>query len=550
MSENLTALASENLNPSLRSLLEDVQRGHIRVPRFQRPFVWKNEQRIELLQSVRDNMPIGSLLVWRTIKFKLASFPSVGPHTIPPIAEEAPAIGWQYLLDGHQRVSTLLGLLLQPYKNKIENPSDDMDKIDWNIQYDLEDEEFIFVEKTQKRNMPRPLLPLSTLFDGRLVNKYMRDIRKKWEDNIFSDDDFNKWEERADQLSYRFQQCRIPIVIMVTDDLSLAAKTFQRINSLGTPMGEAHLVAALTWKPEFDLRERIDTLRNGLPEGWRSLEDGIFLQVCKGLSHLDMTRAGQIELVKKLADDSTLLERAGSGIKHAIELLSRLGAVVNQELLPYTFQLVFLAVELANEENVRRSEGACMNWFWRTSWSEVFGAASYRQVRAEQENLRDALNGKKIISQQWVRDQSIPNRFDARSARVRLFVLRLACRSDLFDEENSKIDGRELLMGKGRDVLTRLFPTPTKADTSTSLKKLLQGGGNRFFVSSNKEDSLRDSLLTKKRLPKAFLQSNFIDATAIRTLQNGDLESFVKMRANAMDAWDKEQWEQERNKAA
>ena len=137
MSETLTALASENLNPSLRSLLEDVQRGHIRVPRFQRPFVWSDDQRLELLQSVRDNMPIGSLLVWRTIKFKLASFPSVGPHIIPSIADIAPATGWQYLLDGHQRVSTLLGLLLPPtHLTAISLISED-DEIDWDIKYDL-----------------------------------------------------------------------------------------------------------------------------------------------------------------------------------------------------------------------------------------------------------------------------------------------------------------------------------------------------------------------------------------------------------------------------
>ena len=152
MSENLTALASENLNPSLRSLLEDVQRGHIRVPRFQRPFVWTDEQRLELLQSVRDNMPIGSLLVWRTIKFKLASFPRVGPHVIPRIAESAPSTGWQYLLDGHQRVSTLLGLLLPPNvvtpaSDLFDEEEEDEEDIDWDIQYDLLAQEFVFARK-------------------------------------------------------------------------------------------------------------------------------------------------------------------------------------------------------------------------------------------------------------------------------------------------------------------------------------------------------------------------------------------------------------------
>lgn len=542
MSENLTALASENLNPSLRSLLEDVQRGHIRVPRFQRPFVWTDDQRLELLQSVRDNMPIGSLLVWRTIKFKLASFPTVGPHLIPPIVEFAPATGWQYLLDGHQRVSTLLGLLLPPNSEESVNQCIEDDEIDWDIQYDLHAQEFVFARKKMSHVAKRPLLPLWTLFDGRLVNKHMRDMRKQGQQQNWTEENLELWEARADQLSYRFQQCRIPIVVMVTDDLTLAAKTFQRINSLGTPMDEAHLVAALTWSPEFDLRERLAELRAGFPVGWRGLDDGIFLQVCKGLSQLDMTRAGQTELVKKLSEDPTLLERAGEGLARAVELLSRTAGVVHQELLPYAFQLVFLAVELAVTEKRRFSETSFMAWFWRTSWSEVFGSSSYRQVRAEQENLRNAIS--MDLGVQWTRDQGIPERFDSRSARVRLFTLRLASRSDLIDETGQSVDGRQLLIAHGRESLVRLFPTPPRA--TVSLKRLLQGGGNRFLVAPNKEAVLRERLRFGPDLSLLALQSHFIDGDALDSLREGDLEDFIKRRAERMELWDAAQWNAEK----
>ena len=550
MSENLTALASENLNPSLRSLLEDVQRGHIRVPRFQRPFVWTDEQRLELLQSVRDNMPIGSLLVWRTIKFKLASFPRVGPHVIPRIAESAPSTGWQYLLDGHQRVSTLLGLLLPPNvvtpaSDLFDEEEEDEEDIDWDIQYDLLAQEFVFARKRMTHVVKRPLLPLWTLFDGRLVNKHMRDMRKQGSQQNWTDENLETWEARADQLSYRFQQCRIPIVVMVTDDLTLAAKTFQRINSLGTPMDEAHLVAALTWSPEFDLRERLAELRAGFPEGWRNLDDGIFLQVCKGLSQLDMTRAGQTELVKKLTEDTTLLERAGVGLTRAVALLSRTGGVVHQELLPYAFQLVFLAVELADTEQSRFSESAFMAWFWRTSWSEVFGSSSYRQVRAEQENLRNALAVD--LDVQWTRDQGIPARFDSRSARVRLFTLRLTSRSDLLDEMGQLVDGRQLLVIHGRDSFKRLFPTPQNA--TPSLRKLLQGGGNRFLGAPSKAVSLRERLRVGPDLSVETLESHFINEDAIVALRNGNLEGFIKRRAESMELWDLAQWDAERHQS-
>jgi hypothetical protein len=541
VSETLTALASENLNPSLRSLLEDVQRGHIRVPRFQRPFVWTDAQRLELLRSIRDNMPIGSLLVWRTLKFQLACFPTVGPHAIPPVTGIAPTTGWQYLLDGHQRVSTLLGLLLQPTHPVPVEQSSDEDAIDWDIQYDLLEEDFVFGGKTGRKSTARPLLPLWTLFDGRLVNRRMREMRRQGEREGWTNESLDTWEERADQLSYRFQQYRIPIVVMVTDDLKLATRTFQRINSPGTPMDEAHLVAALTWTAEFDLRERLDELRVEFPSGWHDIEEGLFLQVCKGLAGLDMTKAGQTELVKKIQEDPTLLQRAGEGLARAMELLSRGAAVVRQELLPYAFQVVLLAVELDRWKGMTPPEHAFLGWFWRTCWSESFASATYRQVQSEHGRLRDVLDKDTTIA--WTRDRDLPDRFDFRLARVRLFTLRLATRSQLVDAYGQPVEGRALLITHGREALVRLFPVPRRA--SPSLKKLLQGAGNRFFIDPGSDADFRARLKSGPDLTADALRAHFVDAEAQAALRRGNLEEFIARRARAMNEWDLAEWKAE-----
>lgn len=544
MSESLTALASENLNPSLRSLLEDVVRGHIRVPRFQRPFVWNDMQRLELLRSVRDNMPIGSLLVWRTIKFKLASFPTVGPHRIPPIIDQAPASGWQYLLDGHQRVSTLLGLLLAPESIALENQIAGEAAIDWNIQYDLMDNDFVFRRNASRKSAPQPLLPLWTLFDGRLVNKHMRELRRRGESEGWTEADLDAWDLLADQLSYRFQQCRIPIVVMVTDDLGLAAKTFQRINSLGTPMNEAHFVAALTWRSDFDLRERVADLRDALPTGWRKVDEAIYLQVCKGLSGLDMTKPGQNELVKKLTEDPTLLERAGVSLRRAVEWLVLNTAVADQELLPYAFQAVLLAVEMDRLTIRQLPENAVLAWFWRTCWSGVFGTGAYRQIKFEQERLRNAAENR-VEDVTWTRDQALPERFDFRSARVRLLTIRLALDSHFVDANGHSADGRSLLLNHGREALGRLFSAPAKA--SPLLRQLLQGAGNRFLIDPSDQAALKERLVRGPDLSVEALSAHFIDSETLAALRADDLESFLHRRAKALDTWDKAQWEVERD---
>ncbi|MEW5546238.1 DUF262 domain-containing protein [Pseudomonas soli] len=543
MSEGLTALASENLNPSLRSLLEDVQKGHIRVPRFQRPFVWSDSQRLDLLRSVRDNMPIGSLLVWRTVKFKLASFPAVGPHLIPPIIEVAPATGWQYLLDGHQRVSTLLGLLLQavsPFERN-EDAETEADLIDWDIQYDLLEQDFVFRKKAERGKSKRPLLALWTLLDGRLVNKQMRELRRRSESEGWTDDELDVWEERADQLSYRFQQCRVPIVVMVSDDLELAARTFQRINSLGTPMGEAHLVAALTWRDDFDLREYIEQRKRDLPLGWRNIDESLYLQVCKGLAGLDVTKAGQTELIRKLAEDQTLLDRASETLKAVIDWLSSVVGVSHEELQPYALQVVILATVMDKLSLGEVPEEQFSAWFWRTSWSEVFATAAYRDVRSEIDFLeRAVLNESEPV---WVRDSGLPDRFDFRSARVRLFTIRLSKRRGLADAAGQIIQGGDLLEKFSRDSLVRMFTAPRGANQT--LKKLTQGPGNRFLVSPGELVAFRERLRFGPDFSDEVLKAHFINAEMIGLLRSGDLEGFLSRRASVMEEWDEIEWERQ-----
>lgn len=544
MSEKLTSLAAENLNPGLRGLLEDVQRGHIRVPRFQRGFVWSDDQRIDLLDSISKRIPIGSLLIWRTSDLKLATFNAVGPQTIPPIAEQAPATGWQYLLDGHQRVSTLLGLLLPPPESTTTLDADAHGKeVDWDIQYDLLEATFVFARKLRKKNtLSHPLLPLWTLLDGRLVKRAMRELRKQASANGWNEENLAQWEERAGRLAYRFQECRIPVMVMVTDDLDLATTTFQRVNTQGTAMGEADLVAALTWKPEFDLRERIKALREELPHGWRDLDDRVFLQVCKGLAGLDITRGDEHELVKRINKDPVLLEQAGAGLQQAIELLEQGGNVVNQQFLPYMYQLTLLAIALGSgaQSDAKLSSGHLfLNWFWRTAWDESFASASYRKIRSEQALLGRLETG--FASIKWEREALSSGRFDFRLARTTLFLLRMAGRTDLIQHDGQPLDGRDMLAQYGRDALSRLF-TKVPANASDELKKLIQGAGNQVFYPPSEVKVLRERLLHGPDLALEILQSLFIDAAALQALRDGDLQLFIASRFQAINAWDEQEY--------
>ena len=76
MAPNINARLSTDTR-GISSLVEDIKRGEIKIPQFQRPFVWTEEQALRLLDSISSHYPVGSLLLWKTPD-KLATERNIG----------------------------------------------------------------------------------------------------------------------------------------------------------------------------------------------------------------------------------------------------------------------------------------------------------------------------------------------------------------------------------------------------------------------------------------------------------------------------------------
>src|SRR5688572_2826062 len=61
----------------INDLTGDIRKGEIKIPQFQRRFVWKEKQALELLDSIANSSPIGSLFLWKTNE-KLAVERNIG----------------------------------------------------------------------------------------------------------------------------------------------------------------------------------------------------------------------------------------------------------------------------------------------------------------------------------------------------------------------------------------------------------------------------------------------------------------------------------------
>ena len=66
----------------LINLLDDVKSGRIRIPVFQRDYVWKKNQRLELFDSLNNGFPIGSLLFWKPQELVFNFNNKIGPFFI------------------------------------------------------------------------------------------------------------------------------------------------------------------------------------------------------------------------------------------------------------------------------------------------------------------------------------------------------------------------------------------------------------------------------------------------------------------------------------
>jgi uncharacterized protein with ParB-like and HNH nuclease domain len=110
--------------------MRDVERGKLRIPRFQREFVWERPKVIKLLDSIYHQFPVGSFFFWAAPRKYNKFFRNIAELSLPK-PEEMEDI--TFILDGQQRITSLYATI----KNLT------LEGVDYGkICFDLENEEF------------------------------------------------------------------------------------------------------------------------------------------------------------------------------------------------------------------------------------------------------------------------------------------------------------------------------------------------------------------------------------------------------------------------
>ncbi len=509
----------------LSRLVEEVRQGNLLIPKFQREFVWKPEQRLELLRSVKEGIPIGSLLVWRTSQVGLKTFTKLGGYILPPPPQPTPGVPRQYLLDGHQRLSTLFGALNPNGRHATADPADGVQEEGRPCYfYDLGQEDFRLPDSASERRTAdllsrylRNWLPTNLLLDSIALLKFQREL----------DDD--ALVERVDALANVFRNYKIPIVPLVTDNLEDATKAFQRINSSGTPMSDFHMVAALTYRGEqFDLAALMEEAQQRLAEvGWESLDEKYILATIRAHKGLPIASPSADATSKALREKPQLVEEAGSSLRKAADFLKECCGVYSPQMLPYSYQAVVLAEAL--RETPKPSASArteLANWFWKTTYTAYFLGARDKEVSEALRDTRSLAEGKRPAETSESRPMidPLPRHHDFRNARSKAFLLRLAELAPQTPDGQS-FDAKACLASHGARAAMQLL-APRESDLPG-----FSGPENRFLVQPEQAHAFRDYLVIGHEVPsQSFLASHALDEDMLLVLRLQAFQRFLEMR--------------------
>ncbi|MFC9434642.1 DUF262 domain-containing protein [Nocardia sp. NPDC057030] len=510
---------------TIRKILEQAQNGTIRVPAFQRGFVWDAERVAYLMDSIYKGYPFGSLILWRT-KEKLEHERQLGPFFLPEVEPEYPI---DYVLDGQQRLTSIFGVF-QTELTPIEDAPWTEIYFDMNAKSDLQESQFVCpspeeVDKDQH-------FPIGTFFD---VTAYRQATEHLSTDRA----------ELIDRVQSVFKEAPIPTQEVATEDRAKVAIVFERVNRLGVELDTFQLLSAWTWSDDFNLQERIRTLADEVsPHGFGDISEdtNLILRCCAAVVADDASPATLMGL--KGVDVRARFDEIENGVKGAIDFLRDNLVVKTLANLPYPALLVPLAVffATADRKSVKMSDSQRVSlerWFWKSCFSRRFSAGVLRNLKRdisemiELKSLRasslDSFTVK--IDSEYFMDQS----FTIGTVHTKTLILLLANRRPKSFISGASVDLGPVLQAYNREEFHHLMPRSflkKLGRTTAEINRL----ANFAIISAIDNNQLSGDApsIYRKKMPPSGIDEILESAICPNSLFDDDYDAFILSRAKAL----------------
>ena len=512
---------------SIRKILDTVVSGGIRIPAFQRGFVWEMDRVAYLLDSIYKGYPFGSLLFWRT-KQKLLTERELGTLTLPEPQDDYPI---DYVLDGQQRLTSVFTVFQTDLKPAVN--------ADWaDVYFDLDatgnpqDSVFIAIPEGELVDKNR-YFPMNVLFDSvryRVMTEHLQPAQIAV----------------VDKLQEKFKEVQIPVQILKSEDRSIVAIVFERINHRGVALDTLQLLSAWTWSDEFDLLDKFKELRDELFDfGFEGVGDDADLVLSCVAGILTGEPGAEKLLSLNGADVRAQFATVENGIRGAIDFLRTELKVVHLKLLPYPSMLVPLAVFFAvpdGKEVIYNGAAlkAMKRWFWRTCFSGRYTSQTRKTTIADIEQMkrlkRDEANTLDAVVVAVGPEFFSESSFRVGAAATKTFGLLLANNDPKSLLSGKSIDLDKVLQRYNRSEFHHIYPRAFRRDKNVPDAEI-NVLGNFCFLSAaenknigKKPPSLYVNDLGLVETRAATLATAFCDPSEF----NDNYEPFLKARCQRL----------------
>ncbi|MBG0813845.1 DUF262 domain-containing protein [Planomonospora sp. ID82291] len=515
----------------LETFLDDVQKGHLRVPKFQRPFVWRPDQMLDLFDSIERGYPIGSMLLWDT-PAGLESLGHVGGLRIP---DATPGKSITYILDGHQRLSTLYACLYRPDADLMDDPAAWIWRV-YRVLGEGDSRANRYVHWRKPGPPPANYLPVRSVLRTLDFLAYARSLAK----NMANSPHYDELIEEGEQVAQRIKSYKVSVVTLLGGSLKQAVEVFSRVNSKGQSMSPDQMVSALTYKGqgEESLANSIAAILERIAgEGFGEINSTTgFRAVLAVAGEEEVTGAHWDVLARRVEGKvSQAVQDMDVALSSAVGFLRHRVGVPLARLIPYNNQLMLLTLffHLCPHPSNEQID-VLIRWFWITSWAGQFASVNSTTSRQSIQDMRAFATGEKNLSHfeggQGMFDFSdqrarpYPDRFDLRSARVRAYLL----------WELREFPVRYTSKGRPYEAIDAIRNLDTAAFRRVSNKVGLVNGSNpanRVILETSSGVTARSYLLDARTSSSDGGSDLGISDEAFARLADGDDEAFIGLRA-------------------
>lgn len=376
----------EPQSTTFTGLISDIEKGQIKVPQFQRDFVWDIRKSANLMDSIIKGYPIGTFILWKT-KERLRSVRDIGNFKLP---EPTKGDFVNFVLDGQQRLTSLFASLKGLKIIRDNGKIDDYSNMFINLS-SSEEEQIVFTESENLEE--NTFIKITDLLYGGLtfLASFPIEHLKKLEE----------YKKRIE--SYLFS-----IILINEAPLEIATEIFTRINVGGKPLTLFEIMVAKTYdeEKEFDLsvkyKELIDRLR---PLNYETISDATILQTISIILSGECTKNRILKLDKTNFIDSWNLTT--DSIERAVEYFISYYRIPVSQLLPYNALIIPFAYFFYKHKDkpTGNKQKYLQDYFWRCSLSSRFSSGVEGKLAQDIKKI-DSILKDELPKYEWTIDTS------------------------------------------------------------------------------------------------------------------------------------------------